>query len=286
MKMTFRMVVGVIALSTATIISQRLANAEDEVPAVIEWRGILEDPRLLKAKPGSGIINDQLSLKRLWSAWSMGPVPAIDFSRHLAVVAADHGGHFQCRLIRDDAGHAKMSAAAETKAIGVSFIVMVVSRADLKSIDGQELTAGKALDHADATEIRVKRSDVPGTGGIGPLSTDQRALTTEEAAKEAGSGKRITVEFTVKSALPLPPDSKQVRLLSELDYKSERTFVVHLSADAVGDSSQQDLESKFVGKRIRVSGKVETMQFGTPHARPGIRIEVLDNVWRVSDSQN
>lgn len=286
MKTSFRIVACVIALSTTAIVSQRCANAEDEISAVIEWRGVLEDPRLLKAKPESGVIHDHLSLKQLWTAWSMGPVPAIDFSHYVGVVAADYGGHFQCRLMRDDAGHAKISAAAQTKAPEVSFIVMIVPRANLKSIAGQELSAGKTLEHADASEIRVPRSDVSGTDNIGPIAQEQRVLTTEEAAKEAGTGKRITVELTVKSALPLPPDGKHVRLLSELDFKNERVFVVHLSADAVGDSSQQELESMFVGKRIRVSGKVEKMPFSTPHTRPGIRIEVLENIRVIQDSRN
>jgi hypothetical protein len=99
-------------------------------------------------------------------------------------------------------------------------------------------------------------------------------LTPAEAAKQEGKDKKITVGFVVQSCHPVLPDGKHFRLFSTKSFKAKETFVVDLSGEALKKLGTKDLEKYFMGKKVRVTGKVgKTVFSSTSATRPGISVD-------------
>lgn len=112
-------------------------------------------------------------------------------------------------------------------------------------------------------------------------------LTPAEAAKFEGTDKEVTVEFVVKSCHPVIPDGKHFRLFSEVSARDKGAFVVHLSDKAVTKLAGKDLEKLYLGKKIRVTGKVGLAVFSAvAENRPSIFVDIPPSIEEVKDVGN
>ncbi len=103
-------------------------------------------------------------------------------------------------------------------------------------------------------------------------------LTPAEAAKSVDNGRAVTVEFVVKSCHPVLPGT-HFRLVSEPSFKDKGAFIITLKVKAATSEQADELSRQFLGKRIRVAGKVEKAMFHSiPETRPGIAIDDLAGV--------
>ena len=94
-----------------------------------------------------------------------------------------------------------------------------------------------------------------GCAFTGASGAEESFLTPAEAAKFEGKDKVVTVEFVVKKVIPVIPDGEHVRLFSERSIKDKGVFVVHMTDKAVAKMAGKDLESHYLGQKIRVTGK-------------------------------
>lgn len=120
----------------------------------------------------------------------------------------------------------------------------------------------------------------------GTVCIAAEVLTPAEAAKLEGKDTKVTVEFIVKSCHPVLPDGEHFRLCSESSAKNGKNFVLHLTDKAVTKLRIQDLEKHFLGKRVRVTGKVKKIIFSSfPETRPGISVDDPENIELVKTTE-
>ena len=107
----------------------------------------------------------------------------------------------------------------------------------------------------------------------------KNAISPADAAKEEGNARIITVEFLVKSCHPVVPDGKCFRLFSKPSFTDKDVFAVHLTEKAVKKLGNKDLKELYLGKKIRVTGKVQGVVFSSAaRTCPGIFVDDPDNV--------
>ena len=139
--MSFRrimMILLVLLLSTAPPL-QAAPPSKKPVKLLKEWSGSVDDPALMKAAPR--VILSAEDLEKLWQAWKVqGPVPPVDFSKELVLVATTQGSILRLTATLDDKGDLQIVGMA-TMDLGPGFryVIAVVSREGVKTINGKEL---------------------------------------------------------------------------------------------------------------------------------------------------
>jgi hypothetical protein len=104
-----------------------------------QWSGSVEDASLMKAMPEFIISTEEL--EKLWQAWKVpGPRPKVDFCKNFVVVATTSGSILRLAPILDNKGDLKVVGAA-TKDLrpGFRYVIAVVSREGVKTVNGKEL---------------------------------------------------------------------------------------------------------------------------------------------------
>lgn len=115
--------------------------------AVVTWYGRIEDATRLKAVPAARhTVYSQDELDPLWKAWFPGqPVPAVDFTTHLVVVAATSEGTVTRVQVGDHAGvgHSVYLRADITPGAvpGFTYGIAVVPRSKIELFGGKKIPA-------------------------------------------------------------------------------------------------------------------------------------------------
>lgn len=196
-------------LALALIVTA-VAAADDVVP-LKKYSGICRDDRLRPVAPKSGVIVDQESLVTLWKAWTVeGPVPSLNFRDHLVTVATVDGPNrsFSGALQLSEAGDLTYQVASTKMAgPGFGYLLMVVPRAGLKSVNGQAIPAGPGeapaspaiADSIEVTVVGTVETGIMAIGGETTGSTitssgltwelDFQAADQVEIAKQLGTRK-------------------------------------------------------------------------------------------------
>jgi membrane-bound inhibitor of C-type lysozyme len=108
-----------------------------------QWMGSVDDLSLMKGMPK--VITSAEELERLWQAWRVpDPLPKVDFSKNLVVVATTRGSMLRLTPTLDDKGNLQvMGIATKDLRPGFRYVIAILSREGVKTVDGKEL-AGKA----------------------------------------------------------------------------------------------------------------------------------------------
>ena len=111
----------------------------------------------------------------------------------------------------------------------------------------------------------------PATEKMEPAETTLK-IPKKKTKKAAKMAEGVTVEFVVKSAQSYVPKGDFVRLYSEESFMDEGGVVVQFPIKGAAERlGVKNLVEHFVGKHIRVTGKVRRVIFSsTPETRPGI----------------
>jgi hypothetical protein len=106
-----------------------------------QWSGSVDDLSLRKAAP-EFILSAQ-ELEKLWQTWKVaGPVPQVDFAKHLVVVDTTQGSRLRLGATLDGKGNLQvLSMATRDLRPGFRYVIAVVSRAGVKTVNGKDLTA-------------------------------------------------------------------------------------------------------------------------------------------------
>lgn len=149
LNMTFKITL-LATLAILMIVSlplQGLSEAQGPVKAEREWSGSIEDPTIVSAAPE--VIVSAKEFEALWLAWKLpGPMPEVDFSSYLVVVQATVGSRLRLAATQDDRGNLKVLGLATMDLYpGFRYVIAVLSRKDVKTVNGKEL--GSTPDLAD-----------------------------------------------------------------------------------------------------------------------------------------
>jgi hypothetical protein len=158
--MTFKMIfMTTLAILMAVSYPLEGVTAERQpVTPVKEWTGSIDDPTIVSAAPE--IILSAKELEALWLAWKLpNPVPEVEFSLNLVAVQTTQGSKLRLTATLDKYGNLMvLGLATRDLHPGFRYVIGVLSRMDVKTINGKELInkadqtsieSGSTLDHAD-----------------------------------------------------------------------------------------------------------------------------------------
>jgi hypothetical protein len=127
-----------------TVVVAGLAIAADKptpVKATNTWKGSIEDEKLKKEMPESGVITDAKEWEKLVKAWKIADkVPEVNFDKELILIATTVGSKLNLGASLDDKGDLK-SLGFGTDDIGKGFryVIISVSKEGVKTVNGKEL---------------------------------------------------------------------------------------------------------------------------------------------------
>lgn len=107
-----------------------------------QWSGSVDDLSLMNAAPE--VVLSAPELEKLWQAWKVsGPVPKVDFDKKLVLVLTTRGSILRFAATLDDKGNLQVGGLA-TRDLrpGFRYVIAVVSREGVKTVNGKELAAG------------------------------------------------------------------------------------------------------------------------------------------------
>jgi hypothetical protein len=111
------------------------------VKPVNQWSGSVDDLSLMKMSP-EFILSTQ-EFEKLWQAWKVaGPVPQVDFAKHLVLVDTTRGSILRFGATLDKKGNLQIvSMATKDLRPGFRYVIAVVSREEVKTVNGKKLAA-------------------------------------------------------------------------------------------------------------------------------------------------
>jgi hypothetical protein len=168
---------------------QALSAKGKPVKPLKQWSGSVDDLSLQKAAPE--IIVAAPELEKLWQAWKVsGPAPKVDFAQKLVVVTTTRGSRLRFGATLDEKGNLQVAGMA-TRDLrpGFRYVIAVVNREGVKTVNGKELTAAGAKSSANPTQDRdIKDFGVTDVEVRSVKSLDVEKLNREIAAAQQ-SGK-------------------------------------------------------------------------------------------------
>jgi hypothetical protein len=162
--MTFKMIF-MTTLAILMAVSYPLEGVPAErqpVTPVKEWTGSIDDPTIVSAAPE--IILSAKEFEALWLAWKLpGPVPEVEFSLNLVAVQTTQGSRLRLSAVLEDNGNLMvLGLATRDLHPGFRYVIAVLSRKDVKTINGKEL-----INKAD--QASVKTSSAQDLSAFGTL---------------------------------------------------------------------------------------------------------------------
>jgi hypothetical protein len=133
-------------ICTITIVALIAASAiaappgKKEVKTLKQWAGSADDAESLKDDPA--VVTDAKALEKLWKSWKLpGKVPEVDFAKDLVVTSTTVGSRLlNVTAMLDDKGDLQAFGMATADiAPGFRYVVLVVSREGVKSVNGKKL---------------------------------------------------------------------------------------------------------------------------------------------------
>jgi hypothetical protein len=150
-----RLAVIVTALLLASALSLQASPPKGKpIKPLKQWNGSVDDLSLMKAAPE--VILSAKELEDLWQVWKVpGPVPHVDFAKRLVLVLTTRGSILRFAATLDDKRNLQVGGLA-TRDLrpGFRYVIAVVSRGGIKTINGKEL--------AEAVLPSIPKASEPG----------------------------------------------------------------------------------------------------------------------------
>ncbi len=192
--MTFRSIIltGLAMLLAVCFPLQVFSAGKKPVTLSQQWSGSMADLSLSKAVPE--VILTEEGLKNLWKVWKIeGSMPKVDFSRNLIVVQTTRGSRLRLSATLDEKGDLKvLGAATADLRPGFRYVVAVLSREGVKTVNGKELAA--KVEQSSPQESSNKEHDDFGVSDIKVQSvkTLDPGKLNAEVSRAAGKGETWT----------------------------------------------------------------------------------------------
>ena len=129
------------ALTLAALLPAAARAQAKAVKPTAEFRGAVADVGLIKEAPPGGVITSEKELQKLWTAWKVGDkMPRVDFTKDLVVLATTRGSRVVLRVQLDDKGNLRVGGfGTRDFRPGFRYVIGVIPRAGVKSVNGKEL---------------------------------------------------------------------------------------------------------------------------------------------------
>jgi len=130
-------------------------GAGEAVPiaVAVSWNGKVADEALQRHAPASGFIADAAGWEVLWRAWRRGEaVPAVDFTKHLVLVATAGGPNsVGCEPRLEPNGNVRANAMSTLiGGPGFGYLLQCIPRAGVRAVNGRPLPGKDAMAPAAA----------------------------------------------------------------------------------------------------------------------------------------
>ena len=150
-----RIIMVSLALLLAMVLPLQAAPAKGKpVKPLKQWSGSVDGLSLQKAAPE--VIVAAPELKKLWQAWKVsGPVPKVDFAKELVVVSTTRGSILRFGATLDEQGNLQVVGVSTMDLRpGFRYVIAVVSREGVKTVNGKELVAAAAEPSANPSKAK------------------------------------------------------------------------------------------------------------------------------------
>lgn len=151
-----------------------VAMADKEVELTHKFTGQIADVDLAAASPESGIVRDVASWKKLWLAWRPNePIHQIDFENQIVFVETAPGPNavIANELKLNDHGDLRYeTGSSRTGGPGFGYLIMVVPRAGIKTVNGMTM---------DGKPVQPKAMETGTDDGTPPTQPANRPRTDE-----------------------------------------------------------------------------------------------------------
>jgi len=231
----------IMALLLATVLPLQAGPARGKpVKPLKQWSGSVDDLSLQKAAPE--VIVSAQELEKLWQVWKVkGPVPQVDFAKEIVVVATTRGSRLRFGATLDEQGNLQVAGLA-TRDLrpGFRYVIAVVSREGVKTVNGKELAAAAKPSANPAQAKDIKDFGVTDVKVRSVKSLDVEKLNQEIAAaqKSGQAWPRQAVLVALKcSSEGLKGHTKAIEVRTPPEQRHEAVVTVTESGyldDAIG----------------------------------------------------
>ncbi len=126
------------------LLAAGLAVAADKptlVKTTNSWKGSIDDEKLKKEAPESGVITNAKDWEKLAKAWKVGDkVPEVNFDKELILIATTPGSKLSLSATLDDKGDLKpIGIATSDLGTGFRYVIISVPKEGVKTVNGKEL---------------------------------------------------------------------------------------------------------------------------------------------------
>jgi hypothetical protein len=146
--------------------------APKEVKPLQQWKGNLANRELMKV--AANLLTSQAQFEKLWKAWRPDEkLPAVDFTKEIALVDTTVGSVLNFRATLDDNGNLRtMAMATKDLRPGFRYVISTVSREGIKTVNGKELAPA-------APQTTQPKPQLPKPGNV---SWDELKLVLQHGA--------------------------------------------------------------------------------------------------------
>jgi len=126
----------------STLAPLALGAGFDKIFVEMDYTGYKGFDQLLDRAPAEGFIHQEAEWFRLWRAWHTGPVPVVDFSKHLMIVTTAKGKNKpRLRLVPEPEKRNLVYRVSATKipSVGFSYGIKLVDRTAYDTINGKPI---------------------------------------------------------------------------------------------------------------------------------------------------
>jgi hypothetical protein len=121
-----------------------LAVAADKptpVKATNTWKGSIDDEKLKKEMPESGVIANAKDWEKLVKAWKIADkVPEVNFDKELILMGTTEGSKLNLSVTLDDKGDLKvLGAGTADLGTGFRYVIISVPKEGVKTVNGKAL---------------------------------------------------------------------------------------------------------------------------------------------------
>jgi hypothetical protein len=133
--------IGSAVLGVALLLAPTIRGEAKNVTLTQKWSGSVADEGLQKGAPENSCITNAKKFAKLWKAWKIGDkMPKVDFKKEMLILAVTSGSRLDLSARLSDKGDLQILGIATADfGPGFRYVVGVVSRDGVKTVDGKQL---------------------------------------------------------------------------------------------------------------------------------------------------
>lgn len=270
-----RVLLSLVILMVVLFPLRGLPGAQESVMPEREWNGSIDDITLRKTAPEFILFYQEF--EALWLAWKLpGQVPEVDFSSSLAVVQTTEGSRLRIAASQDDKGNLTvLGLATRDLHPGFRYVIAILSRKGVKTINGKELANKTGQLHSKTTSTQ-DHVDFGIAAGIEVQSVKTLDPNTfnEEISQSCRKGEAWPKEMILVALRfvgeGLKGNTKNIEVLTPPETRDTATITVTESGyldDAIGGERWR----LWMSKKADEAWMINRVLWAQLCSRPGLR---------------